>query len=82
MYYLNMSKQSLGREETQALVQAMESRVQVVTFGVKGEMKLYINVLTEYSGQGKCREMMCNEAHSEELETWAKSQNWTFFEAN
>ena len=85
IYYLNMSQQSLEKKETQALVQAMESRVQVVTFGVEGEMKLDIKALTEYSGQGKCREIMCNEAivtsHREELETWAKSHNWTFFES-
>ena len=85
--YLKMSKQSLGREATQALVQAMESCVQTVTLGDEGEFGeviLDINALTEYSGQGMCMEIMCNDEivthHREELETWAKSHNWTLFE--
>ena len=77
---LDISQQSLGREETQVLVHAMESRVEIVTLGDEGEVKLDIMALTKYSGQGKCRMIMCNEgfltSHREELETWAKSHDW------
>ena len=84
IYYLNISQHSLGREETQALVQVMESHVQKVTLGELGEVKLDIKtLLTEYSGQGKCRDIRYHEAnvtsHREEIKTWAKSHNWTFF---
>merc|ERR1712227_1143818 len=50
---LHISRQSLGREETHALVQAMESGVEKVMLG--GEVTLDIGALTKYSGQGVCR---------------------------
>ena len=81
------SKQNLSSEETQDLVQAMESHVMVVKHGEEGELGdviLDIKALTEYSGQGMCRQIICNKgivtSHREELETWAKSHNWIFFE--
>ena len=49
--YQRYSLGSLGREETRALVQAMESRVESV--GLAGEMTLDIKILMEYSGQGE-----------------------------
>ena len=76
--YLNISRQSLGTEETQALVRAMESRVEwVVLFE---EVTLDIRSLREYSGQGKCRRVDCycdtQDRYREQLVTWAKSKNW------
>ena len=50
---LSICKQSLGCEETQALVRAMELRVEKVALYHK--MTLDISVLMEYSVQGKCR---------------------------
>ena len=71
--------QSLNSEETQALVRAMESRVEEV--GLYEEMTLDISDLMEYSGQGKCREVGCDydaaDRYREQLRTWATSNNWT-----
>ena len=75
---LVISGQSLGREETQALVRAMESRVEEVK--LIEEVTLNIRVLMEYSGQGKCWKLVCgnNSAnrYREQLRTWATSRNW------
>ena len=53
---LYMFKESLSGEETQALVQAMESRVERVDLRV-GKLQgvsVYITALQKYSGGGKC----------------------------
>merc|ERR1711971_930236 len=50
--WLDITSQSLGREETQALVQAMESGVKRVMLG--GGLTLDMDTLAEYSGQGAC----------------------------
>ena len=52
---LEIQKQSLGRQETRALVQAMESDVTMVKLGngMDGEMTLDIGVLTEFSWQNE-----------------------------
>ena len=75
---LSIRNQSLGREETQALVRAMESRVEEVK--LIEEVTLNIRVLMEYSGQGKCWKLVCgnNSAnrYREQLRTWATSRNW------
>ena len=71
--------QSLGSEETKALVRAMESGVEEIT--LFGSVTLDIRVLMEYSGQGKCRVVKCiyhtGERYKHHLRTWAKSRNWT-----
>merc|ERR1712137_1081359 len=51
--WLSISRQSLGNEETEALVRAMESRV--VRLDLDGELAKNMKVLIEYSGEGKCR---------------------------
>ena len=76
---LCICKQSLGREETQALVQAMESRVWDVT--LNHEVTLDIESVVKYSGQGECRAVMLQwpdpvDRYREELVTWARSRNW------
>ena len=80
---LTIARQSLGREETQALVQAMESGVQEVR--LCGEVTLDIESLTQYSGQGACSKLMLyyeawdrsgDTRYREELKTWARSRNW------
>ena len=77
-YELHIWRQSLGVEETQALVLAMESGVERVR--LCGEVTLDIEALTEYSGQGRCWEVrLWDETvarNREELRTWAKSRNW------
>ena len=69
--------QSLGSEETRALVRAMESGVEIVE--LSGELTLDIKAMIEYSGQGKCREVWCyidTGVFKEDLRTWAQSRNW------
>ena len=79
---LSINTQSLGREETQALVRALESRVE--------EMRLYdveldIEALTEYSGLGRCwvldygtYEITAENKNLEKLKTWTKEKEWSF----
>ena len=74
---LIISKQSLGSEETRALVRAMESRVEKVYLYIN----IDTNVLLEYSGQGKCKDLWCDKAivnddMLRELRTWATTRNW------
>ena len=75
---LDIRYQGLGSEETQALVQAMESRVESVR--LYGDVTLDIRDLMEYSGQGKCRKLRCDRdtagRYREQLRTWATSRNW------
>ena len=70
--------QSLGSEETQALVRAIKSRVEMVKLNY--EVKLDIRILVEYNGQGKCREVECYidtaDKYKKQLRTWATSRNW------
>ena len=76
---LSVKKQSLGSEETQALVRTMESHVERVC--LYEEVTLDISSLMGYSGQGKCRRVDCYwdtaPRYSNELRTWASSKNWT-----
>ena len=56
---------NLDQKETEALVRAMTSRVEIVHLGGKdGEYKdtisLDFDTLTKYKGNGKCREVHCN----------------------
>ena len=75
---LYIKRQSLGREETRALVQAMESGLEKVVLGC--DVTLDIDALTEYSGQGVCRSVNLYHdtmsRYKEELCTWARSRNW------
>ena len=77
---LHIGKHRLGREETQALVQAMESSVALMV--LEEEVTLDIEVLTEYSGQGQCNDILLHndteERYREELLTWAKIKNWRY----
>ena len=76
---LSIIELSLGSEETQGLVQAMESGVEKVT--LLGGVTLDIRVLIQFNGQGKCREVVCYSdtapRYKEQLRTWAKSSNWS-----
>ena len=79
---LSINWQSLGREETQALVQAMESGVEEVM--LVGGLTLDIEALADYSGQGVCRTVGLHwpggvVRYSEELLAWAKSKTWRVF---
>ena len=75
---LTIRRQSLGREETQALVQAMESGVEVMVLW--SEVTLDIEALAEYSGQGECKEVVLiwdtRDRYRREMKTWARSKNW------
>ena len=70
-------EQSLGRQETKALVRAMESRVEWVMLG---EVTLDIKTLTKYKGQGKCLMVDCfadaAAQYIKQLKTWAKRIRW------
>ena len=76
---MSIRRQSLGSEETEALVLAMESHEERV--GLNEEVTLDIRVLIEYNGQGKCRDVVCYSdtapRYREQLRTWATSRNWT-----
>ena len=75
---LVIKRQSLGSEETQALVRAMESVV--VSVELTEEVTLDIRALMEYSGQGKCRVIECQlntaDRYRKHLRRWAKGCNW------
>ena len=74
---LRIYKQSLGREETEALVQAMESHVKGL---VLSDVTLDIEALNKYSGRGKWRHFVCEEEtaarYREELRSWASNKGW------
>ena len=76
--WLSISRQSLGSEETQALVRAMESRVEELE--LDDGLALEIRDMMEYSGQGKCWEVWCDrdaaDRYKEQLRSWATSRNW------
>ena len=71
-------RRSFSSEETRALVQAMESRVERIV--LHSESTLDLRFLHEYNGQGKCREVRCRsyriDRYREQLRTWAMSRNW------
>ena len=75
---LHIKQQTLGREETQALVRAMEVGVKKVELwkGVTLEME----VLFEYSGKGVCHKVDLWSYHNniEDVRTWAKRRNWGY----
>ena len=72
---LKIRNQVLGTEETWAVVRAMETRVETVGLGC-----MDISALTQYSGQGKCRQVTFYDdaAHKygEEVRSWAQRINW------
>ena len=80
IWELMLRTQSLGSEETQALVRAMESHVEELW--LREGVTLNIEALIEYSGLGKCRVFQCYydtaNRYMEQLRTWATSRNWSF----
>ena len=65
--HLFVKSRCLRKEETESLVRAMTSRVEIVHLGGKdkdGEYRdsisLDFDTLTKYKGDGKCREVHCN----------------------
>ena len=80
--------QRLNQEETEALVRAMTSRVEIVHLGNRdGITSLDLDTLTKYKGYGKCREVHCfwidllNSGGDqwidyESIESWAEEMNW------
>ena len=70
-------KQSLGREETEALVRALETRVEDVSLY---DTTLDIKAFTKYSGRGKCKEVDCVQETSakyrRQLRSWASKEGW------
>ena len=75
--WLRIGFKCLGKEETQALVRAMESRVDDVYLDLE---TLDIEALAEYSGQGCCSIMKLSYSTSDkffdDLRTWANRKNW------
>ena len=78
---LSFHDQSLGHEETEALVRAMETRVERVLLG---HVTLNIEALTKYSGRGKCRRFWFENAakYREELRSWASNKGWEVIQDN
>ena len=81
--FFYIESQHLGTRETEALVQAMETRLPHLCLGggdgdKEGEMSLDIEALVKYSGEGKCRHITCWSPtwYREELRTWAEQRNW------
>ena len=64
------------------MVRAMESGVEWVDLGCRGEVSLDIRALTQYSGQGKCEVVKCHKEtaskYREEFKSWAQRINWRF----
>ena len=63
--HLFTETKELSQKETEALVRAMTSRVEIVHLGRKGghfkdTVTLDFDTLTKYKGDGKCREVHCN----------------------
>ena len=86
---LDITRQTLDSDKTEALVQSMESAVETLWLGFNDEgleselLTLNVATLTQYSGQGKCRgvqSLQCGHnmaaRYREELVTWAKSKDW------
>ena len=75
--WLNISRQTLSSEATQALVRAMQSHVESVYLGEEGEVDI---TMTQYSGHGKCKGVTCYgetaDRYREEVKTWAQMMNW------
>ena len=81
-YSLSFQSQSMGREETQALVRAMETRVENVTGGdgYGEKVTLDIEELLKYSGEGRCRSFEFYDTwarHGKKLKAWARNKSWT-----
>ena len=80
--FLVIRNQSLGIEETQSLVRAMESRVQEVE--LHDGVSLNLTTLTQYSGHGKCEWVGCYgdtaDKYMEEVRSWGERMNWKFLE--
>ena len=84
---LEITDQGLASEEIEALLRAMETRVDEVVIGFCVALKPgldYIKALTKYSGQGPCGRLVinCDEdtafKYIEMMEAWAtsKSDGW------
>ena len=72
---LQITRQNLSTEETQALVRAMETRVEETWLGFGSKVSLDIEALTQYNGQGKCRSITIASS-SLSLGTEEKYENW------
>ena len=76
---VKIGSQSLGMEETQALVRVMESRVEKVD--LEYDVTLDIEALAEYSGQGCCSHICrsqkyCSDKLFDKHSAWARRKNW------
>ena len=71
---------SLGRVEAQALVRAMESRVETLYLQDVMDMDINIRDLTKYSGQGRCSFISCEDVNDlnfiVELLRWGMEKEW------
>ena len=77
---LHICRQSLGREDTRALVQAMHL---VLFLVLDYEVTLDIDALTKYNGQGVCWRVELygdtGSLYRKKLKTWARSRKWRFY---
>ena len=78
---LYLSGQSLDSDETRALMAALDTRVEELTLeGGWLTLALVMEALTESSGQGRCRLIMCYEdtaaRYRDQLWAWASIRGW------
>ena len=77
---LSISNQSLGSEETRALVRVMETRVEGLGLGIWGDVSPDIMAITQYSGEGRCWRVVClgntAEKYREQMRSWAERIHW------
>ena len=81
-YSLCIQSQNMGREETRALVRALETRVENVTIenGYGDKVTLDIAELVKYSGEGRCNSFEYYDTEAGDgikLEAWAGNKSWT-----
>ena len=89
-------RDTLSEKETEALVRAMTSRVEILQLGTKDDdpcidhfhtgVTVDFDMLTQYKGDGKCREVHCNCVcigkkyqyinEDKNADTWAEKMNW------
>ena len=79
--WLFISSQSLSSEETRALVRAMESGVEEVELGYRGDVSLDITALTQYRGKGECWSVRCYNniagiRYRVKVRMWARRIRW------
>ena len=80
---LSLTEMMLGTDDTAALVQGMQTAVEVVELGdvlPLDTVELDMNTLVTYDGRGHCREVGCwgetGERYGNQLAIWGETMGW------